>query len=65
VKTFKGSDGPTWIDNGGRTFNLTLKELAAWRGNRSDAGRVRLDRFLTNNKFGTVMANGNGKNGKE
>jgi topoisomerase-4 subunit A len=64
VKTFKGADGLTWIDGGGRTFNLTLKELAAWRGNRSDAGRVRPDRFLTNNKFGgTVGGNGNGKNG--
>jgi topoisomerase-4 subunit A len=63
VKTFKGADGLTWIDAGGRTFNLTLKELAAWRGNRSDAGRVRPDRFLTNNKFGSVMVNGNGKNG--
>ncbi len=63
VKTFKGADGLTWIDGGGRTFNLSLKELAAWRGNRSDAGRVRPDRFLTNNKFGSVMVNGNGKNG--
>jgi topoisomerase-4 subunit A len=61
VKTFKGGDGLTWIDSAGRTFNLTLKELAAWRGNRSDAGRVRPDRFLTNNKFGSVL--GNGKNG--
>jgi topoisomerase IV subunit A len=63
VKTFKGGDGLTWIDSAGRTFNLSLKELAAWRGNRSDAGRVRPDRFLTNNKFGSVMVNGNGKNG--
>jgi topoisomerase-4 subunit A len=59
--TFKGSDGLTWIDSAGRTFSLSLKELAAWRGNRSDAGRVRPDRFLTNNKFGAVI--GNGKNG--
>ena len=41
VKTFKGGDGLTWIDSAGRTFSLTLKELAAWRGNRADAGRVR------------------------
>jgi topoisomerase IV subunit A len=52
VKTFKAQEGLTWIDSGGRSFNLTMKELAAWRGNRSDAGRVRPDRFLTNNKFG-------------
>ncbi len=42
---------------------LSLKELAAWRGNRGDAGRVRPDRFLTNNKFGSVLGKGNGKNG--
>jgi topoisomerase-4 subunit A len=52
VATFKGVDGLTWIDSADRTFSLTLKELAAWRGNRADAGRVRPDRFLTNNKFG-------------
>ena len=41
VTTFKAGDGLTWIDDGGRTFNLSIKELAAWRGNRGDAGRVR------------------------
>jgi topoisomerase-4 subunit A len=63
VTTFKGAEGLTWIDSAGRSFNLSLKELTAWRGNRSDAGRVRPDRFLTNNKFGSVFAptkNGNG-----
>jgi hypothetical protein len=44
-----------------RENRKTLKELAAWRGNRSDAGRVRPDRFLTNNKFGQLPTNGNGK----
>ncbi len=63
VKTFKAGDGLTWIDSAGRTFTLSLKELAAWRGNRGDAGRVRPDRFLTNNKFGVVP--GNGKSDKE
>jgi topoisomerase-4 subunit A len=52
VTTFKGDSGLTWIDSAGRSFVLSLKELAAWRGNRADAGRVRPDRFLTNNKFG-------------
>ena len=52
VKTFKAADGLTWIDNSKRTFVLTMKELAEWRGNRADAGRVRPDRFLTNLKFG-------------
>jgi topoisomerase IV subunit A len=58
VKTFKAGDGLTWIDGGGRTFVLSLKDLAAWRGNRGDAGRVRPDRFLTNNKFGPALTNG-------
>jgi topoisomerase-4 subunit A len=52
IKTFKAADGLTWVDAGGRVFVQSMKELAAWRGNRSDAGRVRPDRFLTNNKFG-------------
>jgi topoisomerase IV subunit A len=65
VKTFKAGDGLTWVDSGGRVFVQSLKELAAWRGNRGDAGRVRPDRFLTNNKFGQVPANGNGKGREE
>jgi topoisomerase-4 subunit A len=52
VTTFRGVDGLTWVDSAGRSFNLSLKELAAWRGNRADAGRIRPDRFLTDNKFG-------------
>ena len=51
VKTFKGADGFTWSDASGRTFSMTLKELAPWRGNRADAGRVRPDRFPRSNKF--------------
>jgi topoisomerase-4 subunit A len=58
VKTFKGADGLTWIDTAGRSFTLTLKELASWRGNRSDAGKIRPDRFLTNNKFNAPPAAG-------
>jgi topoisomerase-4 subunit A len=52
VATFKGVDGLSWVDSAGRSFTLSLKELGPWRGNRADAGRVRPDRFLTNNKFG-------------
>jgi topoisomerase-4 subunit A len=58
VKTFKGADGLTWIDTAGRSFTLSLKELATWRGNRSDAGKIRPDRFLTNNKFSAVPSGG-------
>jgi topoisomerase-4 subunit A len=61
LKTFTAKEGLTWVDAGGRVFTQTLKELAAWRGNRGDAGRVRPDRFLTNNKFGQLPPNGKPK----
>ena len=64
LKTFKAADGLTWVDAGGRVFAQSLKELAAWRGNRGDAGRVRPDRFLTNNKFGSLPLNGKGRDEK-
>jgi topoisomerase IV subunit A len=58
IKTFKTADGLTWVDAGGRVFVQSMKELAAWQGNRADAGRVRPDRFLTNNQFGQSLTNG-------
>jgi topoisomerase-4 subunit A len=61
--TFKGDAGLTWVDSAGRTFVLSLKELAAWCGNRSDAGRVKPDRFLTNLKFDRPT-DGKGRNGR-
>src|SRR5579883_841179 len=51
VKTFKGDDGLTWTDTAGRAFSLTLKELADWRGNRADAGRIVPKGFPRANKF--------------
>ena len=62
--TFKSEDGLRWIGEGGRTSNLSIKELAAWRGNRGDAGRVRPDRFLANLKFGRPPENGKAADGK-
>jgi topoisomerase-4 subunit A len=58
VTAFKGAEGLTWIDTAGRSFTLSLKELASWRGERGAAGRIRPDRFLTNNKFRTAPAGG-------
>jgi topoisomerase IV subunit A len=55
VKTFKAGDGLTWVDTAGRSFTMTLKELSNWRGSRGDAGRIRPDRFLTNNKFAALV----------
>jgi topoisomerase-4 subunit A len=63
VKTFKSEDGLTWYDSAGRTFALTTKELASWRGNRSDAGRVKPDRFPRNNSFGRPTLNGKPREG--
>jgi topoisomerase-4 subunit A len=63
LKTFKGADGLSWTDGAGRVFNLTLKELADWRGNRADAGRLAPKGFPKTNKFDNTSvpaANGEG-----
>jgi len=52
VTTFKRDEGLTWIDSAGRSFAMSTKELKDWLGDRAAAGRIRPDRFLTNNKFG-------------
>lgn len=54
VKTFKAEEGLTWLDSAGRSFALTLKELADWRGNRADAGRLAPKGFPKSNRFGRV-----------
>jgi len=51
AKTFKAGDGLTWTDTAGRAFSLTIKELADWRGNRADAGRIAPKGFPRTNKF--------------
>jgi topoisomerase IV subunit A len=51
VKTFKATEGLTWKDASDRTFSLTMKELADWRGNRADAGRLAPKGFPRSNKF--------------
>ena len=52
IKTFKTADGLSWTDSAGRLFTLTMKELADWRGNRADAGRIAPKGFPRSNKFG-------------
>jgi topoisomerase-4 subunit A len=54
IRTFKGDDGLTWTDTAGRAFSLTLKELADWRGNRADAGRIAPKGFPRTNKFNSA-----------
>ena len=51
IKTFKGADGLSWTDSAGRAFTLALSELANWRGNRADAGRLAPKGFPRINKF--------------
>jgi topoisomerase IV subunit A len=40
VATFNSADGLAWKDSAGRDQGMSLKELADWRGNRADAGRL-------------------------
>ena len=56
LKTFKAAEGLSWTDAAGRAFSLSLKELADWRGNRSDAGRLAPKGFPRSNRFGPPPA---------
>jgi topoisomerase-4 subunit A len=51
LKTFQVEQGLSWTDTAGRAFSLTLKELADWRGNRADAGRLAPKGFPRTNRF--------------
>jgi topoisomerase-4 subunit A len=63
VKTFAAGDGLTWIDPAARVFTVPIKELADWRGNRADAGRLAPKGFPKINKFGRLPDNGKGGDG--
>jgi topoisomerase-4 subunit A len=54
VMTFTAKDGMSWKDSAGRDQSSTWKELADWRGNRADAGRL-AHGFPKSNKFGKVI----------
>jgi topoisomerase-4 subunit A len=63
IKTFEVEKGLSWVDSAGRIFNQSLKELADWRGNRADAGRLAPKGFPKTNRFGNSEArSGNGNN---
>jgi topoisomerase IV subunit A len=57
IKTFEVEQGLSWVDSAGRIFSLSLKDLADWRGNRADAGRLAPKGFPKTNRFG----NGEGR----
>jgi topoisomerase IV subunit A len=61
LKTFKAEEGLAWSDAAGRIFSLTLDELADWRGNRADAGRLAPKGFPRTNKFGQTSTGPNGR----
>jgi topoisomerase IV subunit A len=52
LRVFEAERGLSWTDSAGRIFTLSLKELADWRGNRADAGRLAPKGFPKTNKFG-------------
>ncbi|MEZ5787318.1 MAG: DNA topoisomerase IV subunit A [Xanthobacteraceae bacterium] len=52
VTTFNAADGLSWTDSADRVFTLGLRELADWRGNRADAGRIAPKGFPRSNRFG-------------
>jgi topoisomerase-4 subunit A len=56
IATFTAADGLTWRDSAGREFSATIKELADWRGNRADAGRLPPKGFPKSNKFGRAIS---------
>jgi len=61
IKTFKAEEGLSWTDTAGRAFSLMLEELADWRGNRADAGRLAPKGFPRTNTFSQLRANGSGE----
>jgi topoisomerase-4 subunit A len=52
VVVFTAKEGLKWRDSAGREFSATMKELAEWRGNRADAGRLPPKGFPKSNRFG-------------
>jgi topoisomerase-4 subunit A len=51
VTTFDSKTGLGWKDGAGREQGMSMKELADWRGNRADAGRL-AHGLPKSNKFG-------------
>jgi topoisomerase IV subunit A len=51
ITVFDSKAGLSWKDSAGRDQSLAMKELADWRGNRADAGRL-AHGLPKSNKFG-------------
>jgi len=54
VTTFDSRAGLAWKDSAGRDQGMGFKELADWRGNRADAGRL-AQGLPKSNKFGKTV----------
>jgi topoisomerase-4 subunit A len=54
VTTFDSRAGLTWKDSAGRDQGMGFKELADWRGNRADAGRL-AQGLPKSNRFGKTV----------
>jgi topoisomerase-4 subunit A len=54
VAVFDSKTGLVWKDSAGREHSMSMKELADWRGNRADAGRL-AHGLPKSNKFGRVI----------
>jgi topoisomerase-4 subunit A len=54
VTTFDSREGLSWKDSAGRDQGMTTRELADWRGNRADAGRL-AHGLPKSNKFGKAV----------
>jgi topoisomerase-4 subunit A len=50
ARAFKLASGLSWTDSSGRTY--TVADLAEWRGERAQSGRLPPKGFPRNNRFG-------------
>ena len=57
ARTFDETEGLTWLDSAGRTFTLSIDDLADWIGTRAQAGRNVPPRFPRSTSFGPTFGN--------
>ncbi len=55
ARVFDQDEGLTWLDSAGRTYTLSIDELADWIGARSQAGRMVPKGFPRSNRFGPAF----------
>ncbi|MEO1264917.1 MAG: DNA gyrase subunit A, partial [Pseudomonadota bacterium] len=52
VRVFDGGEGLSWLDSAGRSFTVSLADLADWQGQRAQAGKLVMKGFPRANRFG-------------